>query len=403
MLKFKTLIVITFITVLKLHGQYQHHILVIKSFLTQNNSEKAIEYINNNNIETINSPDVYAVIAQTYYYLNNIEKAADFYIKAANNKPGLYCYELSQCYSKLNKPNIAIQYLQEYLSTDNKIAENKIKHNDVFFNLSKTNEWNKLWKTDWYSNNELIIIDAVYEQINNRHYETINILNQINNKNKIAHKANYIKSVSYLKLNQHKNALTTINNAINQSPKNAGYYYQKSQVEYAQKNFKKALKTINKAFEYDSTEIDYYFTKAQLLTTTNDTKNAINLINQLLELKPDKNAYIIAAQIFTDANEYFEAIKYLNKSISYEPYNVKLYIMRANLYMQTNTFAYAEKDYTFALDSFPFNGEIYFNRALARLKQQKLELACTDFIKAHQFGYSKANSYIEQYCRKYIK
>jgi tetratricopeptide (TPR) repeat protein len=375
-------------------------LLVINAYNHYNTPQKALDYYNNNNINYENNYKLKIAIATTHYLLGDYKTATNIYLDIDKKYIKHIYYQLAQCYALLNKPTISTNYLREYLQLKNKKMLREIKSDKAFVNIEQTQDWKELWREkEWYSKYDLLLEDAWYEYEQENYEETIKILDKLNSIRKSMIKAYYLKSLTYIKTNELKNALTSINTAINNRDNIAKYYELKASIENMLQKPGKALKTINYAIILDSTDIDYYFTRADIYLSNNKIDEAERDINILVTIVPNFKTYILAGDIYYAEKQYQDALKYYNKCIVLQKYNPNIYIKRGDTYQKIFAYEFAEKDYSMALDFTPYNGELYYKRGLSRKLQHKTNEACRDFNKAFKYKYMKADEEIRKICR----
>lgn len=377
-----------------------NHLLVINTYNQKGSPEKALKYYNTNITETDKNIELQIGIGTTHYLLEDYKTAVTIFINANKENSKFANYELAQCYGRLGKPELSITYLRMHLLSKNKKMQRTIKTDNAFKTISELKEWNELWKEkEWYSKYDLMFEDAQYEYDLKNYEETLTILNKLNDIRKSMVSAYYLKSLTYLKVNEPENALISINNAIDKRNKIANYYATKAIIEIELNKSKKALKSITTAIQMDSTQINYYFTRANAYLKNGDVSYAVNDLEAMVSLVPDFDIYKLAGEIYLAEGEYQRALKAYNKCISIQKYNPDIYISRGDIYQKIYAYEFAEKDYTMALDFQPYNGEIYYKRGLTRKQQRKVDSACNDFRKAFKYKYMKADDELRGYCQ----
>jgi len=98
-------------------------------------------------------------------------------------------------------------------------------------------------------------------------------------------------------------------------------------------------------------------------------------------------------------NESHKAIDYYNKAISLPSADIwNDYVNRGNAWSELGEYQKALKDYDLAFESKPNYNEAYYNRGIVFEKQNQLERAKTEFIKAYEYGLRS-----EQLYDRYVK
>jgi len=349
-----------------------NYLLVINAYNRYNTPQKALKYYNKNKLNTNNNIELQLSIGTTYYLIGDYKTATNIFIKANKLAPKKTYYKLAQCYAQLNKPEFSVKYLRRYLQLKIKKMQRTIKSDVAFNKIKHTQEWKNLWQEkEWYSKYDLMLEDAWYEYDLKHYNESLNILDKLNSFRKSMVEAYYLKALNYINIYEFKNALTSINTAINKRNKVAKYYNTKANIENKLKKYGKALKTINIAISLDSINIDYYFTQADIYLNNNNVTIAESIINSLVSIVPNFNTYLLAGNIFYTEKKYQDALKYYNKCILLNDSTPNIYMVRGDTFFNMFAYEFAEKDYTMALDFTPYNGELYYKRGLARKLMHK--------------------------------
>ncbi len=376
-----------------------NYLLVINTYNQKGAPEKALEYYNKNKLQLKTNSATQLGLGTTYYLLGDYKQAANIFITINSNNNRKANYELAQCYAQLNKPELAVKYLSSHLESKNRFMRRTIKSDEAFAAIENSDEWIELWGNEWYSKYDLMLEDAWYEYEHENFEEALNIIDKLNSIRKSLVKAYYLKALVYISIGEPQNALVSINTAIEKRDKVPKYYAIRAVVEIEVNKPKKALKSIAVAIKMDSVQIDYYFTRAKAYLKSGKLEMATNDLQAMVSLIPDFDVYKLAGEIYSQGGEYQSALKAYNKCIAIQKYNAEIYIARADVYKEIYAYEFAEKDYTMALDFYPVNGELYYKRGIVRKLQHKSGLACTDFHKAFNYKYMKADDEIRGYCQ----
>lgn len=374
-------------------------LLITKAYNQSKQAHKVLNLLEQANQEL--SLDLLYEKGKAYYQTGNIKEAANSFYQLNEKEPNKAALELARCYALLNKPEFACKQIEVHLKQKERLMQHQIKSDTAFRRIENSECWIALWKTDWYNKYELMYEDALYEFRNQRYEEALTIINELIQIRKTQYQAYGLKAQIYESLGEYQLGLNTIEQAVKIRPKNAAFHAIKAQLELHLNKAAKALKSIDKALELDNTQIDYYFIKTKALAEKGKTKQAFESINFLTEIYPETKVFVLAAAIYSQANEYQMAIKAMNKCIAMEKYNHEFYKTRGDLYLSTQLYDFAIKDFTMCLDFTPHDGELYFKRGLARLALNQNNEACSDFNKAYYYQYMEAYDYLSVHCRNY--
>ncbi|MGE4290332.1 MAG: tetratricopeptide repeat protein [Salinivirgaceae bacterium] len=374
-------------------------LLITKAYNKSNQAHKVLDLLNTANQEL--SLELLYEKGKAYYQTGNIKEAANCFYQLNEKEPNKAAIDLARCYALLNKPEFACNQIEAHLKQKERLMQHQIKSDTAFRGIENSECWNALWKTDWYNKYELMYEDALYEFNNQRYEDALNLINELIQIRKTQYQAYGLKALIYEKLGEYQLGLTTIEQAVAVRPKNAEFHAIKAQLELHLNKVSKALKSIDKALELDNTQIDYYFLKTKALAEKGKSKQAFESISFLTEIYPETKVFVLAASVYSQANEYQLAIKAMNKCIAMEKYNHEFYKKRGDLYLVTQLYDFAIKDFTMCLDFTPLDGELFFKRGLARLALKQNDEACSDFNKAYYYQYMEAYDYLSSHCRNY--
>lgn len=379
------------------YAQECNRLLIVKTYVQNQQYDKVIDFFENTN-KTLITNELKKEIGIAYYKKKQIKQATNIFLELNKTKPMLCNLELARCYSKLKKAQLSVKYLQAYLQLKNKKTISEIKSDKAFKNIDNSKEWIELWKKDWYTQNELMLNDAIYEYKIGNYNESVNILETLTNKLHKNHEAYMFLCLNYIAINKHKLAIKTIDKAIKIKPKNTQYLFLKSKTLYQIGKHKQALKNINIAITQDSSVSEYYLLKTQICLQMGKNNEAKSIMDKILTYNNNLNTYAIAGKIYYENKNYLSALKYYNTAIEGGVNKPNLYIERGDVYAKSGLLEFAENDYSMALDFFPTNGELFYKRAKIRIKQKKYTLACSDLNKAKLHGFVKAENLIKQFC-----
>lgn len=373
--------------------------LVINALNKNQTPEKAKQIIGELLPNQKKDVKVQLALAANLYGLKKYKEATHLFLEINKVNSKLANYELAQCYSQLNNPAIAVQYLKIHLESRNRKRQSEIKSDKAFYNIDASDEWINLWETEWFSKYDLLLDESWFEFETGNYEFVIKQTAYINSVRKSMVNAYYLKSLAYLKVGEPANSLVVINKAIEKRSKRPEFYAQKAKAEIALNKGKKALKSINHALVLDSSNIDFYFVRAEAYLNIGNIEKAVNDLNSLMNLVADFDTYKLAGEILSTAGEYQEALRAYNQCVKLQEYNPDIYIERGDLYAKIYGYEFAEKDYTFALDFKPFDGELYYKRGMARKELRKYDLACNDFKRAFKYRFMKADDEIRNCCQ----
>lgn len=300
----------------------------------------------------------------------------------------------------LGKPEIALIQIDNYLKSNKKIPEKEIFNIKEFESLKKLPRWKAIWENDRYSTKEEMLINVEYAIKTGKIDEANERLDIFLSKYKRSSKAYYLKAELLYKAEEFKEALSSINEAIELDIKEINYLLTKANCLMKLNRSKKAIQAYNEILEKDSSVIEANLGRAEAHLNDSKFEQAENDINLYRSYYPqDSYAKALHAKINVESGDYLGAISKYGKLIKTHPSKEDYFIGRANSYMETKTYEYAIKDYAMALDLNPKNIEIYKKKALAHKMLGEIDKACTEWKNAAKLGDVDSMDMLYKYCK----
>jgi len=238
-----------------------------------------------------------------YFKNNEFKKSIHVLTKINSLKYFFADFDLVKCYAELGEYDSAFYFLESHLKSRYKKYESEIKLDSSIRKLYTQENWNLLWKNEWYTSYEHQLADVKYN-ISIKNYELAqSILNDIFAKRSNPHEALYLSAV----LNKE------------------------------QTFFHAALTEIDAAIDKRKTIEDYHFLKAELLIELDKNAKALQSINRALELNMyNLNFYKTKALILNNIEEFNEAITYYRYYLKFTDYGYKELFFLSHLYYKAN-------------------------------------------------------------------
>jgi len=367
---------------------------------SQKQYDKVLSLLNQTNLQLLNDAEFYLFAGDSYFKLNQYEDALKNYNTAfkLKNKPA--ALKIAECYSYLNKPYKAVEYLKIYLKSPNKLLQSEIKLMPAFTQIESSNAWINLWKENYYNSYEKKLDEAKY-QISKGDYATaFDIIDKLIIKNKKRHKAYEMRGDLLLLTKDYKNAATAYLKASEIKKHNLTYKTKAADAFYFLKKYKRAENIYNEIItdKYYNPEILLNKTKNEIeIKKTAEAKQSINLF---LSFFPDNaEAYYFSGKIHSSDNENIAALEDFNRSIEKDDSKPEYFISCGDSYLKTKTYKSAVNSYSMALDLNPKLAEVWYKKGVAEIKLYKYAEACEDLKKAKSMNYNKADDLIFKYCK----
>ncbi len=347
------------------------------------------------NIKTNSEP--FILRGKAYLYAGQAGKAILDFELAEKIKENSASYELAQTYASVGNAEYACKALKKYLKTPHKKFQSDIKTDKYFEKISNSKPWIELWKADYYSKTELQLNDAQFEISKNNDAQAFSILDNIIAKNEKSTDALFMRAKLHAKNNDLKNALRDLDKTLKNKPFDTDYLLLHAQILFQTQKYQKALIDYDILIKKNKTDASFFKQKALIENELNDFENAKSDILTYLKFYPwDSEGLYIAGLINLKAEYYLDALKYFNESIEIDNSKSAYYEARGDAYFAVKTFENAENSFSMALDLVPA-GEIFFKKGLARLAQNNIEGACSDWEKSLNLGYFRADDYLKKY------
>jgi len=338
--------------------------------------------------------------AETYYFAGQYENAVNDLLITEKTAPGSGSYLLAKCYSLSGDQNKAIEWLRKHLGSEYKLPRATVRLDKDLSCLEKTEAWNKLWKKEWYTEQERRISGIRYQIEKEKYdeaYASLEPLLKINPENPLFL---YLRSKIFLLQNNTGQAASDLNKAIQYDPGNNDYLFERANILTEQKKYKKALADYNTLLRMNIINPEVYYKRGYVYYMLKDHEKALKDINYYCSFfYKDEKALALCGKLYFSTGNYTEAIKNYTTLLELNPSEIDYYIARGDSYLDSDAYSQAESDYTQALDLNPNIGIIYINRGIARLKTGDNRGACYDWNKANRLGHPDAGYYLSKHCR----
>jgi tetratricopeptide (TPR) repeat protein len=333
--------------------------------------------------------------------LKNYDKAIEYFTQAQKTKSGNYQIELAKCYAQSGNKQKAIQTVSTYLKSDHKLPISKIINDENFKDLKSSPEWEKMWQSADYSEQEISInrVNNASEIGYQENFEsTLNdaLLKYPSNPDLLLQQSKYLMST-----HQPDAAQSAINRAIAIKPGNDRLYYQKAMILKKNNNPKEALSAINSAINNNPFVSAYYLLRVEVNKTLGDAdkvKEDLDLMEFSLPDLPEVKMVKIQANY--DKGDYMNALAGLNELIKSDQSKPEYFTLRGKIDLKSERYQNADYDFGMALDLNPSDVDANVGKGLAKLKQQDTNGACFYWQVAAQKGNREAQRYLIKYCGK---
>lgn len=189
-----------------------------------------------------------------------------------------------------------------------------------------------------------------------------------------------LRAISRIRQQKFEEAIIDYNLAIKINPAQQNYWYNRAICEYNLKNYDLALLQLDTISRKWSTFANAYSLKAEIYLQKTDTIEAAKWLDKSISIDPyDANTWLTRASINLSRKEWNMADTCLTQAIHLRQKHVPSYINRALARLNINNLRGAMEDYNTALDIDPNNFLAHYNRGLLRMQLGADNDAITDF------------------------
>jgi tetratricopeptide (TPR) repeat protein len=360
---------------------------------------QALEAINNS--ESKQNKNYSRILAEIHLGLQNHQQASEIYGQLEENAPGTYQMELSKSYAIAGNMKKSMEHLNNYFSQKNKLPISKIINDEAFIKFKGTPEWENMWQKIDYTEAELKV-NQVNSASNGGYNEDFRgVLDEALRKLPSNPELLYQQSKYYMDKKMFDAALKSINQSLTQRSSADKYHYQKAQILARNNKNKEALASINDAINKDPFNSQYYLFRIELNRKLGNT-GAVSEDMKLMDFSLPNNADVQLAlvQIEADKGNYLNAIDGLNSLIQENNTNMDLYLLRGKMSLKIQRLQNADEDFGMALDLNPADAEANLGKGIAKYQLDDLDAACYYWQKSANEGSREALEYLHKFCEK---
>lgn len=213
------------------------------------------------------------------------------------------------------------------------------------------------------------------------------------------------KGIIYKNLGAHKEAVQAYSRSLKLSKSDdiikAVTFSNRGNCYHYLKKYSKAIKDYTSALEIERTAELYCF-RGESYLEQKKYKAALKDFHVSIQLSAQyARAYIGRGNAYSFNRHYKrhlnKALRDYTTAIELEPFNMYAHVERARVYYALERYKEAIKDYSVILEEEPHNGEVYFCRGWAYYEIKHMGYAESDWKKALNRGYVKANEPLEAY------
>ncbi len=363
------------------------------------NYNEAVEYFTLAQHDGLADAELLLKRIECYLSLGKIDLAIADAKKLEQQNPVQANYQLAKCYALQKNDEKALLYLENHLKSSEKLTKSEIRRTAAFEYLKEQNDWQQLWKQDWYSSLDLDLEEAAYLLKQNKAEDALQLLDGLLLNYDRNHKAYYIRAQANFALEDFHQANDDVQNALAEKPKQANYYMFQAKTLSKISKHEKAIAAAKKALELNPYILSFQLTLGEIYYDAYKSEAAIVHLNKYLSYySKDSDARLLLANCYFEADKINQAMELVNLLAKDNEMTDQAYLLRGNLYYKKKDYNNAFGSYSMALDLNPGDYKVYVNRAYLYLDMQESEKACRDLKKAYRLGYKPAYELIKTNC-----
>ncbi len=341
------------------------------------------------------------IMADIQFGLKDFKQAELLYSALEKEYPGLYRLSLARCAGMEGNMANAMEHLNAYFNQKNKLPISKIVNDEAFKKFKGNTSWENMWQNIDYSEAELKVNQSTSASENGDSQYLSGGLDEAMKKFPNNPELLYIQSKFFFDKKMYDAAENSISQAINRKSTEDKYHYQKSQILQKNNKPKEALASINEAIQRNPFNVKYYINRIDLNKTLKneaDVNKDLKFINFCLPDNPE--VQLTQVQIEADKGNYMNAIAGLNTLIDKDKTKKEYYLLRGKLSLKTQKLQNADEDFGMVLDLTPDDAEANLGKGIAKYKLQDNQAACYYWQKAANLGNREAVGYLNKFCGK---
>jgi tetratricopeptide (TPR) repeat protein len=370
-----------------------------KVFFSQGKYSQALAELGQVTGETLAEPEYCLIKGRCLLGLSMPSKAIQLFHRADSLQEGTASFDMARAYASQGMDSMAVAYLRRHLTSPDRLPEQVVKLDPAFRQIERKRSWINLWKTEFYTEQEKVVQEALYLLTAGKLEESLALVNDEISRDKPSSGLLLVRSRIYQAYSNDRKALSDLNQALSLDPGNKIILVEQATVYKHLDQPDNEIRDLGSAILLDPTDISLRKRRADAYLQREDPDKAWNDIEIYLLYYPEEGEGIrLAGNICSRMQDNVKALELFSRNIQLHPGVADYYIDRATIYMLTRMYGYAINDYAMSLDLKPGNPLVYLRRAQARMETGDMDGACYDWNKARSYGAAEAQEFIDKYC-----
>lgn len=400
MYKTAALILFSFISYVSVGQRLTENYHRANAAIYYQNYDLASKFIDSAIVTNPRNPTFWLKKGEIEFRKKDFDQAISSFINAESIREGVASYWLARSYSMLGDTTNAFSELRIHLSSPNKQSEASILLDSALNLLKNTPQWKNIWKSEWYSNNELLLADIAYLFSREEWDHALDILNERMHERKSRHYLYALRGEAYYMIGSYKASEKDFANALKRSKRNTSYMAWLAKAMIMNNKQKKAIKLLSNAIDMSGGEPNYFKQRAIAFANNNEHVEAVEDIKHFISFYPtDMEAVELLAEYSYLSGKLIDALLNLGILIKNQPQNPKFYFLRAEIYMKSKNWEMAKIDLDKAIKINPKVAEYFLNRGICYHNMGIVDNACNDWKQSMQLGNFSAQELIYKNCR----
>jgi tetratricopeptide (TPR) repeat protein len=275
-----------------------------------------------------------------------------------------------------------------------------VRMDKAFSQYENSQEWNDLWKNEWYDKYDSQIGEARFMSNNKDWMGVINFISDIIKNDSRHHELLYYRARAFYEMDNFNTAVNDYCKAIEINKHHYEYFEGRADAYLKLKKEKDAVSDLSTAINLAPDEFGLYLKRSETYLLSGNYNPAKSDVDFYLSFfDNDTTANYLSGRISLALGNYLEALSHFNYLINNYPQTARYYLSRGETFEKTSMLSNALKDYIRCLNIEPDNIIALKKRGQLLLNKGDRKAACQDFKKAMNLGDFQSNNLYLENCR----
>ena len=363
-------------------------------------TDSAIYFLNHAILQEPDNYQYYLQRGEIKYEAGRYDEAVSDFENVDPMRTSLADLWLAKCYARLNRNELAVEYLKKHLQSGSRINQKEIKKDAAFDQLQLTDEWYQLWENEWYSDEELLEEDIDFLISREKYLDALALIDEkLKDSETPEILYQYRARIENLQGNYRASAKDWTE-VLNENKYDYILYKERGMAYLNSDKFKEAADDFSKAIRMEPADFELYILRAKADKGQNDLKSAARDLSTYLNYFPDDETVLLfLGELQYEDGNYIDALRSFNRCLIINDSNPIYFKARGKTYLQTRYYKYAIEDLSMSLDLNAQDGETYYFKGMARFFSGDKSGACDDWKEAALLGESRGVEQLIKNCQ----